>query len=470
MPGSHESDNDRPNTAAAANATASVLSLITEHVADASAQGIARAISGLITANLIKPGDQLPTVRAVAAALGVSSSTISASWRLMQNHGVISTDRRRGTTVRTSRGSIEGRYWQVPVPQGTLDIDLSTGTPDPDLLPDIGVILHRIHAKVAVGSYLDAPVLAELEIELRRQWPFEPEHLTVVDGAQDALDRLIGVVVQIGDRVIVEQPTFPPLLDMLELAGAEVIGVPLDDQGMKIDALATALRSKPAAMILQPRAHNPTGVTMSADRAQAIAEMLGDETWVIEDDHSGDAAGIALACISALRPERSLLIHSYSKSHGPDLRIAAIAGAAAPLRQLERRRSLGPSWTSRLTQQILLEMLTDPAIQKQVAFAADTYGQRRRDFVAALGVHGVTIPVGAGLNMALPVYDEQSAVIYLAAHGIGAAPGRPFLVEALDYDFIRLSIGSYRGDPETLAATVAAAASAGGDSRIGSGQ
>ena len=443
--------------------------MIREQVADTSAQGIARTISGLISANMIKPGDQLPTVRSVAGTLGVSSSTISAAWRLMQNHGVISTDRRRGTTVRTSRGSIEGRYWQVPVPQGTLDIDLSTGTPDPELLPDIGIILHRIHAKVAVGSYLDAPVLPELEAELRRRWPFSPEHLTVVDGAQDALDRLIGALVQIGDAVVVEQPTFPPLLDMLELAGAEVIGVTLDHEGMQVDSLRTAVQANPRAVILQPRAHNPSGITMSATRAQAIAALLGPETWVIEDDHSGDAAGVALASVSALRPGRSLLIHSYSKSHGPDLRIAAIGGAAAPIRQLERRRSLGPSWTSRLTQQILLEMLTDPEIEAQVALAASTYKQRRTLFVNALGSHGVVIPVGAGLNMALPVRDEQSAVIYLAAHGIGAAPGRPFLVDAINYDFIRLSIGSYTGDPVTLAATVAAATRAGGDSRIGSG-
>ena len=239
--------------------------MIREQVADTSAQGIARTISGLISANMIKPGDQLPTVRSVAGTLGVSSSTISAAWRLMQNHGVISTDRRRGTTVRTSRGSIEGRYWQVPVPQGTLDIDLSTGTPDPELLPDIGIILHRLHAKVAVGSYLDAPVLPELEAELRRRWPFSPEHLTVVDGAQDALDRLIGALVQIGDAVVVEQPTFPPLLDMLELAGAEVIGVPLDHEGMQVDSLRTAVQANPRAVILQPRAHNPSGITMSAD-------------------------------------------------------------------------------------------------------------------------------------------------------------------------------------------------------------
>lgn len=444
---------------------AAVLALIRDEVGDTSAQGIARTISGLITAAAIRPGDRLPTVRAVASTLGVSSSTVSAAWRLMQNHGVILTDRRRGTTVRSSRGSIEGRYWQVPVPQGTFEVDLSTGTPDSDLLPDIGKILKRIHANVAVGSYLDSPVLPGLEAELRSRWPFEPEHVTVVDGAQDALDRLIGALIQIGDRVIVEQPTFPPLLDMLELAGAEVLGVPLDDEGMEVDAFTAALEQAPTAVFLQPRAHNPRGVTMSQRRADAIAEALGPDTWVIEDDHSGDASGVELHSLAARRPERSLLIHSYSKSHGPDLRIAAIGGAAAPLRTLERRRSLGPSWTSRLVQQILLEMLIDADVEAQVKRAAETYLVRRKDFTAALATHGIKLAPGAGLNIAVPVRDEQVAVVYLAANGIGAAPGRPFMVGPAEQDFIRLSIGNFRGDAVELAEIVATAARSGAEIR-----
>lgn len=438
-----------------------LLGRIAASVTDLSAQGIARAISSLISGGAIGPGDRLPTVRSVANELGVSSSTVSAAWRLMQDHGVIFTDRRRGTTVRSSRGSIEGRYWQVPVPAGTFETDLSTGTPDQVLLPDLGAILHRIHADVAVGSYLQAPVLPELEAELRNRWPFNPEHLTVVDGAQDALDRLIGATIRIGDKVIVEQPTFPPLLDMLELAGAEIIGIPLDDEGMRVDLLSRAIATQPTAIILQPRAQNPSGVSMSAERVQELKDLIDDDVFVIEDDHSGDASGVALNSLATARPQNSVLIRSYSKSHGPDLRIAAIAGAAAPLRTLERRRSLGPSWTSRLTQQILLEMLTDPEIEAQVTHAATIYQQRRRNFVQALADRGVELHVGAGLNMAIPVRDEQVAVIYLAAHGIGAAPGRPFMVDQSSNDFIRLSIGSYSGDLHALAGKVAEAALAG---------
>ena len=72
-------------------------------------------------------------------------------------------------------------------------------------------------------------------------WPFAPEALTVVDGAMDALDRVAQVVVRLGDRVVVEHPTFPPLLDLLEQLGAEVIGVDVDDAGIGVEGLRRAL-------------------------------------------------------------------------------------------------------------------------------------------------------------------------------------------------------------------------------------
>ncbi len=439
-----------------------VIDTIRDRVTEPSAHGIARAISALITSGVIEAGDQLPTVRATAHALGVSSSTISGAWRTLAHHGVIETDRRRGTTVRSKRASTKGRYWQVPVPIGTIDIDLSTGTPDHKLLPDVGGVLRRIHTDLAVGSYLDAPVLPDLSDVLRATWPFEPECVTVVDGALDALDRTIDALVRLGDRVVVEDPTFPPLLDMLELAGAEIIGVPVDEQGMCIDGLLAALDQRPTVVVTQPRAQNPTAISMSASRAKAVAEALtGSEIWLVEDDHSGDVAGTELHSVSALRPHRSVFIRSYSKSHGPDLRIAALGGDAEVVRTIEQRRTLGPAWTSRLIQQILLEMLRDPAVDAQIRVAADTYRERRTAFAHDLRAAGIEIGTGHGLNAWIPVNNEQFASVYLAAHSIGTAPGSPFMVSRSGIAHLRLSIGAYSGDMSDLADKVAAAAVAG---------
>ena len=422
-------------------------------------RAIAVAIGSLVGDGVLQPGDQLPTVRSLAAHLGVSPNTVADAWRLLQTHGAISTDRRRGTQVRARQVRLDGRYWQVPVAPGTMELDLSTGTPDENLLPPLGPVLHRLHADVTFSSYVDPPIVPALEEEIRRRWPYRPEVITIVDGAQDALDRLITEIVGFGDAIVVEDPTFPPVIDMLELAGARIIGVPLDAEGPELDALTEAMEADPVAIWLQPRAHNPTGTTITERRRDALAELVrGTRTLVVEDDHSGDATGTNLHSVGACIPDQVVHIHSFSKSHGPDLRIAAIGGPAAVLDDLVRRRTLGPAWTSRLIQQILLVMLQDAEIEATVARAASAYATRRATLEHELARGGVDITPGAGLNLWVPVEDEQRAVVALAAHGVGVAPGAPFRVAGNDHH-IRVSLGTLPDERvESVAATIAAVA------------
>ncbi len=436
-----------------------LLTQIAERADDRSGRAIALAIGSLVGDGVLEPGDRLPTVRALAAHLGVSPNTVTEAWRLLQSHGAITTDRRRGTRVRARRIRLDGRYWQVPVAPGTIELDLSTGIPDEHLLPALGPVLHRIHADVTVSSYVDPPLIADLEAELRRRWPSDPESITVVDGAQDALDRLVSELVGLGDVVVVDDPTFPPLIDMLELAGARIVGVPLDAEGPRLDALADAMAADPVAVWTQPRAHNPTGVQISERRRDAIAELVdGTRTVVVEDDHSGDAAGVEVHSLGTLLPDQVVHVRSFSKSHGPDLRIAAIGGPAPVVDGVVRRRALGPAWTSRLIQQILLVMLADADIEAGVATAAGRYAGRRHAFEDALAAHGVAVGNGHGLNVWVPVEDEQRAVVALAAHGIGVAPGAPFRVGA-GRPHVRVSIGTLPDErvPD-VADTVAAVA------------
>ena len=176
-----------------------VLDEIAARTEDRTGRDIALAIGALVGDGILQPGDRLPTVRALAGHLGVSPNTVADAWRLLQTHGAISTDRRRGTRVRARQVRLDGRYWQVPVAPGTIELDLSTGTPDEQLLPSLGPVLHRLHADVTFSSYVDPPIVPALEAEIRRRWPYPPESITIVDGAQDALDRLIAEIVGFGD-------------------------------------------------------------------------------------------------------------------------------------------------------------------------------------------------------------------------------------------------------------------------------
>ncbi len=434
---------------------------IAAQIGGRTATDIAASIARAIRAGEIASGSSLPTVRNLADALDISPSTVSDAWRTLRHYGLIETDRRRGTTVRANRPFGSERWWHVPVAPGTLDLDLSTGTPDPALLPDLSAALGRVRLDHQVTSYLDRPLLPALEEELRSRWPFDAAAITMLDGAQDALDRIIAITIGLGDRVIVETPTFPPLLDMLELAGAKIIGVPVDAEGPDPTGLATALAEPARAIFLQPRAHNPTGVALTTTRASAIAKLLEPTTTlIVEDDHSGDVAGIALVSLGRWLPDRTIHIHSFSKSHGPDLRLAAVGGAADSISAIVRRRQLGPSWTSRLLQQVLLALLTDPHAQASVAAAADVYLDRRRALGAALEDRCLGIgPLGTGLNLWVPVADEQSTVVALAALGVGVAPGRPFDVTPSASGHVRVTISTL-DEPTHLADVIAAAATA----------
>lgn len=405
---------------------------------------IARVIGRLVNRGEIGPGSQLPTVRALARGLRVSPSTVSEAWRILRAHEVITTDRRRGTVVRTSRGDVEGRYWNVPASPGAFEFDLSSGTPDPSLLPSLTGALERVQVDLTMNSYLDSPVVPALEKALLSSWPYVPERLTIVDGAQDGLDRIINAHVHLGDTVVVEDPTFPPIIDMLELRGARVIGVRCDAQGIVPGELECVIAQQPTALFLQPRAQNPIGVAMSESRRDALADILSEtNVLVVEDDHSGSISGAELHSIGTPLPNQVLHIRSFSKSHGPDLRLAALSGPAELLDPVIHRRHLGPSWTSRLLQQVLLELLESEAEREHIEHATAVYAMRRHNFIEQLAQRGVPesdlAAAGTGMNVWLPVTDEQHAVTALAAQGIGVAPGRPFMVNATDQDYIRIT-------------------------------
>jgi DNA-binding transcriptional MocR family regulator len=430
-------------------------------VDDASARGIAAAIGRLVSNGTLSPGDRLPTVRRLSKALGVSPTTVSEAWQTLARVGAIDARGRQGTFVRTPTGpDTPRRYRRVTEGPGHFAIDLSTGTPDPDLLPDLGPVVARVSRQSLTSSYLDRPVLPELEERLVDGWPFPPEALTVVDGAMDALDRIAQVVVRLGDRVVVEHPTFPPLLDLLDRLGAEVVGVDTDAEGPVVAALTDALAAGPAALMLQPRAHNPTGVTTSLRRAKAIATALKAATArpiVVEDDHSGDIASGRLVSLGQWLPDRTVHVRSYSKSHGPDLRLAAVGGAGEVVQAVANRRLLGPGWSSRILQAVLLGMLDDPATIDAVTSARDEYARRRRVAVAGLTERGVEVTGSDGINVWMAVDDERSALLTLAAQGIGAAPGEPFCVRD-DHPHLRVTIGLVRDHLDHLVDQLAAAA------------
>lgn len=424
----------------------------------------------MISAGSINVGERLPTVRELSRRLGVSPTTVSEAWRTLAEVGAIEARGRNGTYVRHRTGpGGPRRYRRVTEGPGHFALDLSPGTPDPELLPDLGPVIARVSRQSLTSNYLDHPVLPGLRDALTTTWPFAPEDLTVVDGAMDALDRVAQVVLRLGDRVVVEHPTFPPLLDLLEQLGCVVLPVDLDAEGMRVDGLCTALGADPAAVFLQPRAQNPTGVALSPARGRALAKVLADrDTIVVEDDHANDISAAPIVSLGTWRPARTVHIRSFSKSHGPDLRLAAIGGAGDIVSAIANRRLLGPGWSSRILQAVLLDLLHDPATAETMARARTAYATRRAIVSEVLADRGVPHPGGDGINLWMKVADERSAVLALAAQGIGVAPGEPFLVRP-DADHLRVTIGLLTGADDEVRAHARVLAAAAGRITSGTG-
>lgn len=436
-----------------------LLSALEERLDEPSSRALATAVSRAVADGALAPGTKLPPIRTVATELALSPTTVSAAWSLLARSGIVATDGRRGTTVLDTTVANGGRYRRALDRPATLAMDLSTGVPDEALLPTLGGVLADLERAGTPSSYLEDPVLPELAALLRDDWPYDAEQLTVVDGAMDALDLVTRSLLRFGDRVVVEHPCFPPLIDLLDALSVDVVGVPVDDEGLDPPLLADALKAPVAAVVLQPRAQNPTGVTMSRPRAEELARLLEPtKALVVEDDSVHGLSSVPALSLGAWLPSRTLHIRSFSKSHGPDLRLAALSGPADLLRALDARRHLGQGWSSRLLQRILVGLLTDPGAVAQVVDAGREYARRRRLLVDALAARQVPVGGTEGMNIWVPVQDESAAIVRLASQGVGVSAGAPYAVLPEAQGFIRVTAGLVRGGHDELADQVAAAA------------
>lgn len=413
---------------------------IAEFIADYSARGIAEGISRAIRAGALPEGSKLPAIRQLATEFQCSPTTVSAAWTLLTRAGLIHSNRRSGTIVVPQAHSGRGRYRRALERTTALRLDLSTGVPDAQLLPDLAGAFSRIHLHHAAATYLRDPVVPALRKFLAASWPFPAEHITVTDGAMDALDLIVTTHLQFGDRVVVENPCFPPLLDLLEAAGILILPVELDAAGIMADSLATALRAEPRAVFLQPRAQNPTGVSLTAERTLELVDVLREhDAFVVENDSVAGIASSRLHSIGSHMPNRTVHVRSFSKSYGPDLRLAAVGGADWLVEPIVNRRFLGQSWTSHILQRVLLDLLTEASSIRQVERARDQYAVRRTALADELATCGIEVGGSDGFNLWVPVDDEPSTLISLTSVGIGVAPGSPFNAGAAPTRHVRVT-------------------------------
>src|SRR5258706_340774 len=189
-----------------------------------------------------------------------------------------------------------------------------------------------------------------------------------------------------GTRLRHVSPALPPVPTDLPHGVRDLAA----DEGLEPAALREALRGTAGALIVTPRAQNPTGAALSERRARQLRTLLRDkpDLFVIEDDHAGPVSGAAYRTISSDR-ERWAVVRSVSKSLGPDLRVALVAGDARTVARVEGRQNLGIRWVSHILQQLVASLWRDKSVQKRLVMAARVYSERRHALLEALHARGL---------------------------------------------------------------------------------
>jgi DNA-binding transcriptional MocR family regulator len=423
-------------------------------IAGSTASEIAASVERGVEEGYLAPGDSLPSVRGLAAELGVSPTTVAAALANLRSRGLV-VSRPRSRTQVSWRPPVAGPWLASATPPGVRD--LASGNPDPALLPRWTLTVSQPGQSANRQMYGGEPVLPELAEAARTEFAeagIAAEEIVVTSGALDGIERALQARLGPGDAVAVEDPGFAGLFDLLRALGLAPRPVAIDAKGMLPESLAEALDAGVAAVVLNPRGQNPTGATLDEARAGALRKVLDrkPEAFVVEDDHLGPIAGAPRVTLTAGR-ERWAAVRSVAKSLGPDLRLAVLAGDAQTISRVRGRQAVGPQWVSHLLQRLAADLWTGSETTAALGKAATAYRERREGLLAALAERGIELEAPAGISVWVPVPDEAAVVRSLFEAGWSVSPGAPYRLRS--GRAIRITTSGLReGEAERLAVDI----------------
>lgn len=426
-----------------------------------SAAEIAQSLRGLVERGALRPGDALPPVRALADSLGVNRNTAVAAYRQLTQAGIVVTRGRGGTRVAGFANVAQEGF-----ASDTVLRDVGTGNPDAALIPEIS----RALAAAAGRPVLYGEPVIDPDLELwAREWmsdaPADDFRVTVTSGAADAVERLLGSTLTRDDAVALEDPCFLTSIHTVRIGGYRAVAVPVDEEGMTVDGLRAALDEGVRAVVCTPRAQNPTGASLTADRAAALREVLREHPYVIviEDDHFSLLSRRPYHSLIGPQHRRWALVRSVSKFLGPDMCLAVTASDTETADRLAMRLTPGTTWVSHLLQRLTLALVSDQSVMAGIEAAGDHYARANAAFARRLAARGVDCRAGDGLNLWVPLpVPAREVVESLMRRGWLARGGDEFaLAPASPSHRLRLTVHDLDdGAADQLADDIAAAVGA----------
>ena len=405
-----------------------------------------RALREAVADGRLPAGHRLPATRVLAADLGLARNSVATAYERLVAEGYLFSRVGAGTFVAPVRDEVAPPRppadplrprpgWtftplpasaEVPPPRW----DFRTGLPDARLFPFdswrrlVSAEL-RLRANDPAGYAAPSghPALRAAiarYVGYSRSVRAAEEDVLVTNGTQHALDLIGRVLLRPGDVVAVEEPGYPPARRLFASLGARVVGVPVDDDGLVVEALPGAAR----VVYATPSHQFPLGRAMSLGRRHALLEWArGRQAAIVEDDYDSEfrfSARPLEPLYSLDTAGRVLYVGTFSKTMLPTVRTGFVLTRMVELRAaLVAARQLGDGYGQVAVQAALARFIDEGQLARHVRRAAKAYAQRRARIVAELQRHDrlEVVPSAAGLHVTALLRGGPSAATVVAEAG-----------------------------------------------------
>lgn len=423
------------------------------------ARRIADDLREQITRGVYAPGDALPSTRALAEELGLSRGTVTAAYEQLHAEGFIEASQgartrvagrmspsrpappRREAQAPPAVSAWSARLAELPPPQPRAEgvaIDFRYGDLNGQDFPTLG--WKRVLDAAALKrpdrlGYDAAAGLPGLRRVLQaylwrsRGLRCDADQIIVVNGSQQGIDLVARALVDAGDPVVIEHPCYPMARSVFAAGGARLVPVPVDDDGLRTEALAGVEKARLA--LVTPSHQFPLGGVLSAVRRREIIAWAGCAgAWVLEDDYDGEFRYHARPAppLHVLAPDRVIYLGTASKSLSPRLRLGWMVAPPPLAELLARAKGLLDRHAPALEQEALAAFMESGAYERHIRRVRRRHAERRAALTASLaetlGDRVRIFGAEAGLHLIawfddIPASRETKLVEAARAEGVG---------------------------------------------------
>ncbi|MFE3901852.1 PLP-dependent aminotransferase family protein [Streptomyces sp. NPDC059153] len=416
---------------------------------------LAEGLRGAVRRGEFGAGSKLPSERDLARLLGISRTTVIGAYRLLREEGLLESERGSGTRIVAS-----GRWIGPPVPAATLPSGKLTGEPPAGVVDLSGSVIAGHEALPRLTA--DTTDLRELTTDFGYQplglpslrariaarytrlgLPTTADEVLVTSGAQQAISLLFTLFGRNGGVIVTENPGYVGALDAAQAAGATLLALPTDAEGIKVRPLRETLaRSSVSLLYVMTTCQNPTGTVMSTRRRTEIARLAEHAGVPVVDDTTLADLVFEGRWHPLPTAASGVTIGSLSKLFWPGLRIGWLRAPAALMTRLARLKVVADLGSSAVGQQLASRLLS---VSEDMAAARREQLTARLDLMSELlrtrlPTWSWTRPSGGPfLWVRLPYGDGETFARLALDHGVQVLPGARTSPDRGFADHLRLS-------------------------------